>query len=279
MGQFSWCCALCDREVMHGRQPGFQWTTDAVILWPNGDKRSGRYEDGYGRIAGVELTDQLGGWRLVHQRCLDEVKRFTTEELFASFCEDRHAADQGWWPGERLAVERYGDPERLELKELQTYVCYECKHVWQAHWSGGNCPFGCVRPKNYGDDAESISKGYGDCREMVEPFRYRDYRSGHADGVIVCRNEAHSHTDWAKYHALPRDERDDENMPKKIEPCFRFNEPQQARVTKTEDWEEDRLDDEPKEFVIRCRSCQGTDVEVMSLIRVSGEPSVVPSEG
>lgn len=271
MGQFSWCCGLCDQEVMHGRQPGYEWTKEVAILWPNGDIRRGVYEDGYGNIAGINLVDEPGGWRLVHQRCLIAFKpngngefwNAPAQQLFAALKPDRHAQDQGWWPGERLAVERYGEPELSELTEERTYVCYECKRTWKAKWSGGICPFGCVRPKNYRDSEESIVKGWGDHREMVEPFHYLDYRHETADGVIVCRNASETRTDWQRYHRLrATGELDADNPPTETRPCFHYNEPQQVRVTKPEEWDEFE-DDEP--FVIRCRSCKSEDVEIMDL--------------
>lgn len=195
------------------------------------------------------------------------------------FKPERYASDQGWWPGERLAVERYGEPNRSELTELQTYVCYECKRVWQAHWAGGKCPFGCVRPKNYRDPKDEIVEGWGDHREMVEPFRYLDYRSGHANGVIVCRNEADERTDWGRYHAMRSDGTlDEDNPPTETKPCFYFGEPQQARVTKPDDWEESYFDEKPEPFVVRCRGCKSPDVEIVPLTRMSGEPSASSGE-
>jgi hypothetical protein len=268
MGQFSWCCAVCDQEVMHGRHPGYQWTTDAVILWPNGDRRSGRYEDGYGVIAGVNLVDQLGGWRLVHQRCYEKVDlRLSAQALFASFKPEQHAADQGWWPGERLAVDRYGEPNLVELTKEQTYVCYECKRTWKAKWSGGACPFGCVRPKNYRDDPEALRGGWGDQREMVEPLHYLSYDFGNADGVIVCHNEYAKRPNWKLYHELKMDR--DEAPPILVEPCFYFGEPQQARVTKPEEWDEmtnqREENGDPKPFVVRCSSCKSDNIEILDL--------------
>jgi hypothetical protein len=261
MGQFSWCCALCDQEVMHGQQPGYQWATDAVILWPNGDRRSGRYEDGYGDIAGVNLVDQRGGWRLVHQRCYDKVRHLGTEELFASFHPDRHASDQGWWPGERVAVKRYGEPEMSELTKENRYVCYERKRTWKAKWAGGVCPFGCVRPKNYLDSAETIEKGWGDSHEMVEPVRYLDYDLGNADGVIVCQNDQEKRTNWERYHEMRREGTlDEDNPPTEIKPCFYFGEPQQARITKPQEYRRGA-----SEFSVRCRGCKSENVEVLQL--------------
>lgn len=267
MGQFSWCCAQCDQEVMHGRQPGYQWTTDAVILWPNGDRRSGRYEDGYGRIAGVDLVEQHGGWRLVHQRCFDKVKHLDTAEVFAGFKPDRHASDQGWWPGEREAINRYGEPDHSELTKPKTYVCYECNRTWEATWSGGKCPFGCVRPENYrASEEEQASDWYRDGHEMVEPFRYLDYRYEHADGVIECHNEHAERPDWKAYHA--NRDKYPEAPPTLIEPCFYFGDPQQARVTEPEEWAESFFGEkEPEPFVIRCRGCKSDNVTVRNLTR------------
>jgi len=242
MGQFSWCCALCDQEVMHGKQPGYQWTTDAVILWPNGDRRSGRYEDGYGEIAGMTLMDESGGWRMVHQRCYDKVRHLSTKDLFASFRKERHASDQGWWPGERRAVLRYGEPDRSELTEDQTYICYGCKRTWQAKWSGGACPFGCERPLTF--------KQWD---ELVEPLRYIDYRVGHADGIVICCN-----TKAARYGGNG--------------PCYHYGKPQQARISKPDGWEEmSELLDDAEPFMVSCPSCKSTEVEIVKLTPATPE--------
>jgi hypothetical protein len=286
---------------MHGHQAGYEWTKEVAILWPNGDIRRGVYEDGYGNIAGMDLVEMtairpdehgaygndsynVGGWRLVHQRCLAnaEIKGngnpfdSPIKQLFATFKPERHASDQGWWPGERLAVERYGPPNLEELTKENTYVCYECNRTWKANWSGGLCPFGCVRPKNYRDSPELIARAAdpndwvrGDHNELVEPFRYLDYKFETADGVIFCQNETAERPDWQAYHAN-RDKF--EEPPVLIEPCFYFNEPQQARVNKPRDWDE--MEDEP--FEIRCRSCKTTNVKVVEL--TPGEPSGEPVE-
>lgn len=272
MGQFSWCCAVCDQEVMHGPQPGFQRFTDAVILWPNGDRRSGRYEDGYGVIAGVDLVEQRGGWRLLHQHCFDQSK--PTDELFASFKPECHASDQGWWPGERVAVKRYGQPDHSELTKDKSYFCRLCLRTWEAKWSAGVCPFGCVRPKHFEIDPKDLvdpemanyfNEDSG--AEIVEPFHYISYGRGQADGLVRCHNEFEEQPDWKAYHAdreaYPND------PPTKIVPCYRFGDLQQARVTKPEDWDERTMDDENEPFMIRCRACKSDNVEVVLL--TSGE--------
>jgi hypothetical protein len=95
---------------------------------------------------------------------------------------------------------------------------------------------------------------------MVEPFRYLDYRHEHADGVIVCRNEYAERADWQKYHANRKDYPD--SPPTKIEPCFYFGDPQQARVTKPEEWDEF---EDSKPFVVMCRGCKTDNVEILEL--------------
>lgn len=277
MGQFSWVCALCDQEVMHGRQPGYEKFKRAVILWPNGDRRSGVYEEGYGNIAGVDLVDQLGGWRLVHQHCYAEVRDVVAEDLFPTFKPDRHASDQGWWPGERRALKQFGPPNFAELTQEKTYVCKECKRTWEAKWSAGVCPFGCVRPKNYRDDPKTVEKGWGDDQEMVEPMEHLSYELGTADGLIVCRNEFEERPDWDAYHAqrkadaldkaIPR-RRTPRNPPTKIEPCFYHGELIQARITKPEEWDEMTAymnEGNPKPFMIQCQSCKSDNVEILEL--------------
>jgi hypothetical protein len=235
---------------MHGKQPGYQWTTDAVILWPNGDRRSGRYMDGYGVIGGVDLVNEGGDdWRLVHQWCYAKVRHLSTEDLFASFHKDRHAGDQGWWPGERLAVERYGEPDlsELENEKEKSYVCYGCKSTWKAKWSGGVCPFGCERPAEF--------KSY---KELVEPLRHLSYELEHADGLIVCHN-----TKDRRHDGVER-------------PCFRFGEVQQARITKPDEWDEmaeDGFRDVSLPFKVRCLCCRSTEVEVIEVAERDLEPA------
>lgn len=282
MGQFSWCCALCDEEVMHGRQPGYQWTTDAVILWPNGDRRTGRYEDGYGVIAGVDLVEQLGGWRLVHQRCFDNMgpldSALPADELFGTFHKDRHASDQGWWPGERVAVKRYGEPDLSELTD-KTYFCRLCLRSWEAKWSGGACPFGCVRPKHFEISPEDLVNpemahwfNEDSGAELVEPFRL-SYGLETADGLVRCHNEYAERPNWKLYHEMK--ERPD-SPPTKVEPCFRFGDLQQARITKPKEWDEFERP-ERGEFVVRCQSCKSDNVEIVPL--TSGEQPPKVTEG
>jgi hypothetical protein len=261
MGQFSYCCAACDQEILHGHMPGYNKFTHAVVLWPNGDRISGEY-DGYGRIGSIEgLQDQHGGWRIVHQSCLSKLDlRLSASAMFAGFKPEAHASDQGWWPGERLAIERYGEPDMSELTKEQTYVCTACRRTWKANWSGGVCPFGCERPADMKD-----------YRELVEAFAYIDYEHETADGLAFCHNETVERTDWKKWHATPRDERDEENKPTEIEPCFYFGEPQQVRINKPKEWDEFC---EGRAFEVRCRGCKTTEVEIVPLT-----PSELPKEG
>ena len=269
MGQFSWCCAVCDQEVMHGPQPGYQKFTDAAIVWPNGDRRSGRYEDGYGEIGGIELGEEDGRWRLVHQSCFDP--SLAPSALFAGFKPERHATDQGWRPSERVLVERYGEPDLSEFKEEQSYVCYECKTTFKAKWSGGVCPFGCVRPKNYRDSQKLIDRAAnaddwatGDHQEMVEPFKWLDEELETADGVVICLNETVERPNWKLFHELKM--KRGEVPPTKIEPCSYFGRPNQARVSKPEDWDEWNETGQP--YAVRCRGCKSDKVVIVGLTHV-----------
>jgi hypothetical protein len=274
MGQFSWTCALCDQEVMHGKQEGYQWTTDAVILWPNGDRRTGRYEDGYGVIAGVDLVEQHGGWKLVHQRCL--AKAGDLEEMFAKPA--LHASDQGWWPGERIALKRYGAPNFEELKKDKSYFCRLCLRTWDAKWSAGVCPFGCERPKHFEIDPKDLvnpemSNWFNEesGAELVEPFRSGrvtigdDWDYAAYDGLGVCRNEREERPDWEAYHA--NREAFPDGPPTKIVPCYRFGDRQQIRVTPVKSYSGCEEDDEPKLVPVtpKCQGCSGTDLEILTL--------------
>ena len=258
MGCFSYGCAVCDQEILGGEDPGYSKFNKAIVLWPNGDRISGEY-DGFGRIGGIEnLAEQHGGWKIVHQSCYQGQAFDTLSDG------NNHADHQGCWPGERMAVEFYGEPNLSELKREKTYVCNMCLRTWKAKWSGGKCMFGCVRPKNYLASEESIaSKWFLDLNEMVEPFHWisGDYET--ANGLIRCHNEHEESTDWQKYHSMSREERD-KNPPKKIAPCLRYGDPTQARVTKPEEWDEFTREDRG-EFVVRCASCKSDNVEILVL--------------
>lgn len=258
MGQFSYCCAICDQEILHGHMPGYSKFTRAILFWPNGDRVSGEY-DGYGRLGGIDLVDQGGDWKIVHQCC-------NRGQPYAEMTKGGdHAADQGWWPGERLAIVRYGQPDMSDIKKVQRYVCIECNATWKARWSGGICPNGCVRPANYHDDPEEIGKRWSDSREMVFPFTYLNYNYGDADGIVICSNEHYEMADWSTRRAKGGD-------PEAVElrNCFAYGSKSQARITKPDDWDISMLDvgDEPVPFEIRCSSCKTTKVKIVPLKEV-----------
>lgn len=245
MGNFSYSCGVCSQEVLHGHMPGYTKFTKAIVMWPNGDRMSGEY-DGYGRIGGgPNLVEQLGDWKVVHQCCYNDQPY---EEMKHG---PHNAPDQGFWPGERLAVVRYGEPDRSELKE-QTYVCYVCRCLWKAKWSGGVCAFGCERPENY----ESRE-------EMVEPFHWLHGRHGTADGLVICRNPSFELPDWD----VRRSKGGDLEATKLVD-CFFAHKPQQARITEPEDWSLYFTDvgEEIEPFEVVCGGCKsGEHLEILTL--------------
>jgi hypothetical protein len=246
MGNFSYSCGVCSQEVLHGHIPGYSKFKQAIVMWSNGDRMSGEY-DGYGRIGGgPDLVDQMGDWKVVHQCCYNNQPY---EEMKHG---PHNAPNQGFWPGERMAVVLYGEPDLSEFKSESPYACKVCLKTWKAKWSGGVCPFGCVRPKSY----ESYE-------ELVEPFRWLNGRYDHADGLVICRNKSYEVPDWdvrraASLLANP------EAM-KEID-CFFANRVEQARVTEPEEWGEDLYGEGIKPFKVVCTGCNSAEhLEILTL--------------
>ena len=143
MGQFSYCCAVCDQEILHGRMPGYQDYTDAAILYADGDIEFGEY-DGYGNVGDINVADlgfgQSADQKIMHAVCY-------TGQTFESLTKgNRHAENQGWWPGERQALAAYGPPDMKDIEHDTRYACLGCHRVWKAKWTGGVCAFGCKQP-------------------------------------------------------------------------------------------------------------------------------------
>jgi hypothetical protein len=74
MGFFSWSCLSCGRSAT---SVGPSWSREVVVLTPDGDRVSGRY-DGYGRVDGaageLELLD-AEPFSLYHRLCWERAGR------------------------------------------------------------------------------------------------------------------------------------------------------------------------------------------------------------
>jgi len=186
MGFFSFTCAVCEHDMMHGPNPGYSKYTRGIVFFPDGDRVSGEY-DGYGRLGPINLADidsglGLGGnpnalrgcsYKLVHEAC--RTKDMTFENIEGS---TTHGRNQGFWPGERIAQDRWGPPDLSEITQKSTYVCFQCHRVWDAKWAAGVCPFGCERPEDSSEDAETVSS-----------FSYR--RGSMTNALAICRNPSY----------------------------------------------------------------------------------------
>ena len=91
MGFFSWSCLKCGRSAVAARN-GPEWSSDIVVLTPNGNKWCGIY-DGYGNVGGVDLLEIAydGGFSLYHTKCWEKEGKpdFTKQSPDAS--------DQGYF--------------------------------------------------------------------------------------------------------------------------------------------------------------------------------------
>ena len=93
MGFFSWKCAKSEKPVMADmgvHNTPWNYASDVVVLFKNGDRISGRY-DGYGRVDGFELVDlDESRWRMV-------IRRYYNEETFDQLPQNKHDPGQGWF--------------------------------------------------------------------------------------------------------------------------------------------------------------------------------------
>ncbi len=257
MGNFSYSCGVCSQEVLHGHIPGYTKFTKAIVMWPNGDRISGEY-DGYGHVgSGPDLVEQMGDWKVVHQCCYNGQPY---EEMKHG---PHNAPNQGFWPGERMVVVLYGEPDLSELEKESSYACKVCLRSWKAKWSGGVCPFGCERPKDYKD-----------YEEMVEPFHWLGGRWGDADGLVICTNRIYEIPDWdARRSATALSKaalgtKGDDLQATKLVDCFCADKPTQARVTEPKDWGLYFTDvgEDPKPFEVVCQGCNSSEhLEILTL--------------
>lgn len=95
MGFFSWECAKTKRPVMAEdavRRSPWDFASDVVVLFENGDRISGTY-DGYGGIVGYEriLADRPeSSWRMV-------IREYYNNERFEDLPPNRHEPNQGYF--------------------------------------------------------------------------------------------------------------------------------------------------------------------------------------
>jgi hypothetical protein len=90
MGMFSWECPACNFSIRDcGGCCEDNWQGEAVVLTPGGSRIIGTY-DGYGRVDGCELGDQIDDFAMYHKTCWELAGKpeFTKPS--------RHAADQGF---------------------------------------------------------------------------------------------------------------------------------------------------------------------------------------
>jgi len=90
MGMFSWECPACNFSIRDcGGCCEDNWQGEAVVLTPGGSRIIGTY-DGYGRIGGTELGEQIDDFAIYHKACWELAGKpeFTKPS--------RHAADQGF---------------------------------------------------------------------------------------------------------------------------------------------------------------------------------------
>lgn len=240
MGSFSWCCAVCDQEILASPYLGYSKFNLAKAIWSNGDRISGAY-DGYGRLGKLDFSDLMFSDdepKLVHESCWREGMNYASIKDV-----EYHASYQGSFPGERLAEQFYGPPDLSEIEKVRRYVCYECHHTWDAHWSGGRCPFGCERPA-----------GWPEYRELVEPLKWLDHGGmcGNANGLGICRNEHVGRKRW-KENGLTE---------KYLDKCWNYGDVVQTWVKSPD------FDQSPGIiFVPRCIDCGSADhFETIELI-------------
>jgi hypothetical protein len=90
MGMFSWECPACNFSIRDcGGCCEDNWQGEGVVLTAGGSRIIGTY-DGYGRIGGCELGEQIDDFAIYHKACweLKGKPEFTKPS--------RHAADQGF---------------------------------------------------------------------------------------------------------------------------------------------------------------------------------------
>jgi len=90
MGMFSWDCVACGFSIRDcGVCSEGNWMGKAVVLTPGGSRVIGEY-DGYGRVAGMELGDQIDDFAMYHKACWELADKPEFEKP------SRHARDQGF---------------------------------------------------------------------------------------------------------------------------------------------------------------------------------------
>lgn len=90
MGFFSYNCRGCGHSLLssYSADKGInEWMTEAIALFPNGDRVSGEY-DGYGRLGFADGLDGAACW---HRACWEQAGKPDFDEA------SRSAADQGYF--------------------------------------------------------------------------------------------------------------------------------------------------------------------------------------
>lgn len=93
MGMFSWNCVACGFSIRDcGRCTEQNWQSEAVVLTPGGSRIIGHY-DGYGRIGGTDLSEQIDQFSVHHKACWDLAGKPEYDKP------SPHARDQGFCLG------------------------------------------------------------------------------------------------------------------------------------------------------------------------------------
>lgn len=112
MGFFSWQCPTCDHSIRHrgACAPSSKWLSEAVAVYPNGDRISGEY-DGYGRIGGRDVDGDVA---IYHRACY----KLAGEPSFRTPSEA--ASDQGHFVGEYDPKKPKSAEDCARLREVAT---------------------------------------------------------------------------------------------------------------------------------------------------------------
>lgn len=196
MGSFGWNCNECGHPVLGFCYPGYNKYSQAVVIFPNGDRWTGEY-DGYGRLGGVDLVNDVGGreWRIVHAPCYDgqDFNYLKTEE------EVGHDDTQAGGYDEHKMEEAFGPPDLDEINHIRNYACKRCYATWQTKWSGGRCPHGCelivdklggkwdVTESLLADDLLAVCKNEKCWRNTLGAFTIRAYDENKTCPGPSCR--------------------------------------------------------------------------------------------
>jgi len=96
------------------RTDGAAWLGDAVVVLPNGDRMSGRY-DGYGSVGGFEVVDHDGAMAMWHGECFVKAGRPGYSKPSPSASDQGYFADH--WPKSLMEAD-FIAPELRDVSPL-----------------------------------------------------------------------------------------------------------------------------------------------------------------